>query len=122
MQFLGKPSLAQSLGVFVAGDYDRVQVFNRTLAFEELRLGLTKSGFGLLAKVAVVLGRSFLRSGRSPVSSYEKGQATCLTLLGLMLSTVPVHPWSRESRFRIYQAACRLQADILPDLVSRSMS
>jgi len=122
LQFLGKPSLSQSLGLFVAGDYDRVQVFNRTLAFKKLRLGFTKSGFGLLAKYAVVLGHGVPRIGRSPVSGYENGQATCLALLGLMLSTVPVHPWSRESRYRIYQAACRLQADILPDLVSRSMS
>lgn len=52
----------------------------------------------------------------------KKGQANRLTFRGIVPSTVPVHPWSKESGSRIYQAACRLQADILPDLLSRSMS
>ncbi len=31
----------------------------------------------------------------------KKGQANCLTSVGIMLSTVPVHPWSKESGYRV---------------------
>jgi hypothetical protein len=31
----------------------------------------------------------------------EKGQANCLTFAGNMLSTVPVHPWSTESKYPV---------------------
>lgn len=37
-----------------------------------------------------------------------------------MLTAVPVHPWSKESRYPY--ADCKLQAAILPDFMSRSSS
>jgi hypothetical protein len=39
------------------------------------------------------------RAGRSGT---KKGQAICLTSIGSLLSTVPVHPWSKESSYRLY--------------------
>jgi hypothetical protein len=31
----------------------------------------------------------------------KKGQANCLTSVGIMLSAMPVHPWSKESGYRM---------------------
>jgi hypothetical protein len=46
-------------------------------------------------------------SGRNCINAChlgnKKGQASCLTSLGFVLSTVPVHPWSRESRYQFRQ-------------------
>jgi len=40
-------------------------------------------------------------SGARSARDNKKGQAICLTLLDIMLSAVPVHPWSKESRYQL---------------------
>jgi hypothetical protein len=43
----------------------------------------------------------FILTDKPPSGGNKKGQAVSLTLLDIMLSTVPVHPWSKESRYQL---------------------
>jgi hypothetical protein len=101
VRFFCQPSFTKAQGLFLAGANDRIELFDSAVASKELRLRIAEGNLSLLARFTVCLCHGFFRLEAAKGRGNKKGQAICLTLVGIMLSTVPVHPWSTESRYRM---------------------
>ncbi|VVT07837.1 membrane hypothetical protein [Rhizobium sp. EC-SD404] len=93
--------LLQSCRLLLACLYDGVELFHDAGLTKRLRTRLVKGDLRLLARLVVGLCHDRRIPVWRSISGTKKGQANCLTLVGIMLSTMPVHPWSKESGPRI---------------------
>ena len=94
---------------FLAGVDERVELLDSAVACKELRLSIAEGNLRLLVGLAVCLRHDLFQMKGSRYCGNKKGQAICLISVGIMLSTVPVHPLSTGSRECWLRACPRIE-------------